>query len=97
MPSSSSSFYLDLNVEASTVTLKRPTSDDMLSVATDSSDGIFEQKEVNFQTQDNNSKIPEDLLNDTLLVQDVRDKGGWHQAVNLKNSYGESSVYNSLT
>ncbi|XP_058804589.1 1-phosphatidylinositol 3-phosphate 5-kinase isoform X2 [Phymastichus coffea] len=97
IPSSSSSFYLDLNVEASTVTLKRPTSDDMLSVATDSSDGIFEQKEINFQSQDNNSKIPEDLLNDTLLVQDIKEKEGWHQTANLKNTYNESSVYASLT
>lgn len=31
LPSSSSSFYLDLNLEASTVTLKRPTSDDLFA------------------------------------------------------------------
>lgn len=39
LPSSSSSFYLDLNLEASTVTLKRPTSEDLTTISVDSSDG----------------------------------------------------------
>lgn len=95
MPSSSSSFYLDLNLEASTVTLKRPTSEDIISAAADCNDGIVEQKEVNFQTQEN--KVPEDLLNDKLLVQEIKEQEGWHQVANLKNTFNESTVYNSLT
>lgn len=97
MPSSSSSFYLDLNLESSTVTLKRPTSEDVTSVAADNNDGMIEHKEVNFQGQENNAKVPEDLLNDTLLVQELKERDGWHQVANLKNAYGESSAYNSLT
>ena len=96
MPSSSSSFYLDLNLEASTVTLKRPTSEDIMSTSSDCNDGMIEHKEVNFQTQENNT-VPEDLLNDTLLVQDIKEREEWHQVSNLKSAFGESNVYNSLT
>ncbi|OXU27408.1 hypothetical protein TSAR_004798 [Trichomalopsis sarcophagae] len=95
MPSSSSSFYLDLNLEASTVTLKRPTSEDIISTTADCNDEIVEQKEVNFQTREN--KVPEDLLNDKLLVQDIKKQEGWHQVANLNNAFNESTVYNSLT
>lgn len=97
MPSSSSSFYLDLNLEASTVTLKRPTSEVIIPDSADFNDGIIEHKEVNFQTQENNSKVPEDLLNDKLLVQEIKEREGWHKVTNLKNAYNESTVYNSLT
>lgn len=96
MPSSSSSYYLNLDLEASTVTLKRPKSVD-LSVDSPNSceEEILEHKEVNFQSQ--NSNVPEDLLNDKLLVQEIKEKEGWHHVTNLKNNFDESSAYNSLT
>ena len=71
MSSSSSSFYLDINLEASAVTLKRPTSENIMSTSSDCNDGMIEHKEVNFKTQENNT-VPENLLNDTILIQDIK-------------------------
>lgn len=98
LPSSSSSFYLDLNLEASTVTLKRPTtSEDFSSALTDSSDSAIEQKEVNFKADECNSGVSDELLNDTLQVQEVKEKHSWHKVNNLRNSFGEMAAYNSLS
>ncbi|KAJ8686685.1 hypothetical protein QAD02_022479 [Eretmocerus hayati] len=91
MPSSSSSFYLDLNVKSSTVTLKRPMSGEIISTPTDNKDGIVGGKNTN------DCKVREDLLKDSLQVQEVREKGGWHQVVDLKNTFNESNVYKCLT
>ncbi|XP_023318163.1 1-phosphatidylinositol 3-phosphate 5-kinase isoform X2 [Trichogramma pretiosum] len=96
LPSSGSSFYLDLDLEASTVSLKRPTSNEILDFSgSDSHSEIIEHKEVNFQCQEN-SNVPEDLLNDTLLVQEKKGAGGWNEISNLKSSYGEASSYQSI-
>ncbi|XP_023248602.1 1-phosphatidylinositol 3-phosphate 5-kinase [Copidosoma floridanum] len=97
VPSSSSSYYLDLNLEASTVTLKKPTSEDLTSSVGEVCNTTVEHKEVNFQSQENNCNVPDDLLNDKLLVQDVKEKEGWHRVSNLKNAFGESTVYDTLT
>ncbi|RLU26367.1 hypothetical protein DMN91_000161 [Ooceraea biroi] len=97
LPSSSSSFYLDLNLEASTVTLKRPTSEDLTAISVDSSDGIIEQKEINLKPHDCNLKICDDLLNDTLQVHEFKEKNGWHRATNLRTAFGELSAYEGLT
>lgn len=94
MPSSSSSYYLDLDLEASTVTMKRPKSEDLSNINS-CDEEVTEHKEVNFQSQ--NSKVPEDLLNDKLLVQEMKEKPGWHQVANLKSTFDESSAYNRLT
>ncbi|CAB0037002.1 unnamed protein product [Trichogramma brassicae] len=97
LPSSGSSFYLDLDLEASTVSLKRPTSNEILDFSgSDSHSEIIEHKEVNVQCQEN-SNVPEDLLNDTLLVQEKKGTGGWNEISNLKSSYGEASSYQSIT
>ncbi|XP_012235504.1 putative 1-phosphatidylinositol 3-phosphate 5-kinase [Linepithema humile] len=97
LPSSSSSFYLDLNLEASTVTLKRPTSEDLTVISVDSSDGIIEQKEINLKPHDCNLKICDDLLSDTLQVHEFKEKNGWHRATNLRTAFGEISAYECLT
>lgn len=98
LPSSSSSFYLDLNLEASTVTLKRPTSEDLTTISVDSSDGIIEQKEVTVKSHKCNFKIADDLLNDndTLQVQEFKEKNGWHKPTNLRTAFGELHAYESL-
>lgn len=97
LPSSSSSFYLDLNLEASTVTLKRPTSEDLTTISVDSSDGIIEQKEINLKSHDCNLKLCDDLLSDTLQVHEFKEKNGWHRATNLRIAFGELSAYECLT
>ncbi|KAG5306952.1 FYV1 kinase, partial [Acromyrmex insinuator] len=97
LPSSSSSFYLDLNLEASTVTLKRPTSEDLTAISVDSSDGIIEQKEINLKSHDCNLKICDDLLSDTLQVHEFKEKNSWHRATNLRTAFGELSAYECLT
>lgn len=98
LPSSSSSFYLDLNLEASTVTLKRPTSEDLTTISVDSSDGIIEQKEVTVKSHKCNFKIADDLLNDndTLQVQEFKEKNGWHKPTNLRTAFGELHAYENL-
>ncbi|XP_011863419.1 PREDICTED: 1-phosphatidylinositol 3-phosphate 5-kinase isoform X2 [Vollenhovia emeryi] len=97
LPSSSSSFYLDLNLEASTVTLKRPTSEDLTAISVDSSDGIIEQKEINLKSHDCNLKMCDVLLSDTLQVHEFKEKNGWHRATNLRTAFGELSAYECLT
>ncbi|KYM97169.1 1-phosphatidylinositol-3-phosphate 5-kinase [Cyphomyrmex costatus] len=97
LPSSSSSFYLDLNLEASTVTLKRPTSEDLTAISVDSGDGIVEQKEINLKAHDCNLKLCDDLLSDTLQVHEFKEKNGWHRATNLRTAFGELSAYECLT
>ncbi|XP_032663167.1 1-phosphatidylinositol 3-phosphate 5-kinase isoform X1 [Odontomachus brunneus] len=98
LPSSSSSFYLDLNLEASTVTLKRPTSEDLTTISIDSSDGIVEQKEINLpKTHNCNLKMCDDLLSDTLQVHEFKEKNGWHRATNLRTVFGELNTYECLT
>ncbi|CAL7943576.1 unnamed protein product [Xylocopa violacea] len=97
LPSSSSSFYLDLNLEASTVTLKRPTSEDLTTISVDSSDGVIEQKEVTVKSHKCNFKIADDLLNDTLQVQECKEKNGWHKPTNLPTAFGELHAYECLT
>ncbi|XP_029039726.2 LOW QUALITY PROTEIN: 1-phosphatidylinositol 3-phosphate 5-kinase [Osmia bicornis bicornis] len=97
LPSSSSSFYLDLNLEASTVTLKRPTSEDLTTISVNSSDGVIEQKEITVKSHKCNLKIADDLLNDTLQVQEFKEKGGWHKATNLRTVFGELHAYECLT
>nr|XP_034189980.1 1-phosphatidylinositol 3-phosphate 5-kinase [Osmia lignaria] len=98
LPSSSSSFYLDLNLEASTVTLKRPTSEDLTTISVDSSsDGVIEQKEITVKSHKCNLKIADDLLNDTLQVQEFKEKGGWHKPTNLRTVFGELHAYECLT
>ncbi|XP_046466655.1 putative 1-phosphatidylinositol 3-phosphate 5-kinase isoform X1 [Neodiprion pinetum] len=96
MPSSSSSFYLDLNLEASTVTLKRPTSEELSVLSVDSIDNLVEKKEVNFTAHECNSGVPDELLRDTLHVQDYKEKNSWHKSNNLKTAFGESNAYNRL-
>ncbi|XP_043287999.1 1-phosphatidylinositol 3-phosphate 5-kinase [Venturia canescens] len=101
LPSSSSSFYLDLNVEASTATLKRPTSEDLASIMTESSttDGTIEQKEVTDVKSSHNceSGVSDELLSDTLQVQKLNERNSWHKAKNLSTANEEFSCYNSLT
>ncbi|KAG7205451.1 hypothetical protein KM043_007441 [Ampulex compressa] len=97
LPSSSSSFYLDLNLEASTVTLKRPTSEDLTTISIDSSDDIIEQKEINIKSHEWNFKPSDDFLNDTLQVQEFKEKNGWHKAANLRTVFGEINAYDRLT
>ncbi|XP_076663610.1 1-phosphatidylinositol 3-phosphate 5-kinase fab1 isoform X2 [Andrena cerasifolii] len=97
LPSSSSSFYLDLNLESSTVTLKRPTSEDLTAISVNSSDGVIEQKEVTVKSHKCNLKIADDLLNDTLQVQEFKERNGWHKPSNLRTVLGELHAYECLT
>ncbi|XP_015188060.1 PREDICTED: 1-phosphatidylinositol 3-phosphate 5-kinase isoform X1 [Polistes dominula] len=87
----------DLNVEASTVTLKRPTSEDLTTISVDSNDGVIEQKEVNLKSHECNFKVSDDLLSDTFQVQEIKEKSGWHKVTNLRSTFGEMSAYNCLT
>ncbi|XP_033208545.1 putative 1-phosphatidylinositol 3-phosphate 5-kinase [Belonocnema kinseyi] len=96
LPSSSSSFYLDLNLEASTVTLKRPTSEDLTAISIESGDGIIERKEVNIKALECSSKVTEEVFNDTLQVQEPKERNGWHRVTNLRSAFGELSAYNCL-
>lgn len=96
LPSSSSSFYLDLNLEASTVTLKRPTSEDLTTISIDSGDGIIERKEINIKALERNSKVTDEVLSDTLQVQEPKERNGWHKATNFRSAFGEVSAYNCL-
>lgn len=95
LPSSSSSFYLDLNLEASTVALKRPTSEDLTDLI--SVDSVIEQKEINLKSHDCNLKLCDDLLNDTLQVHEFKEKNGWHRPTNLRSNFDELSAYERLT
>ncbi|XP_066582542.1 1-phosphatidylinositol 3-phosphate 5-kinase isoform X2 [Prorops nasuta] len=96
LASSSSSFYLDLNLEASTVTLKKPTSAELI-ISSDSADYTIEQKEVNLKSHECCNKILEDLLSDTLQVHELKDRTGWHKVTNLRTAYGEMNAYNCLS
>ncbi|XP_076246604.1 1-phosphatidylinositol 3-phosphate 5-kinase fab1 [Calliopsis andreniformis] len=96
LPSSSSSFYLDLNLESSTVTLKRPTSEDLTAISVDSSDGVIEQKEVTVKSHKCNFKIADDFLNDTLQVQEFKERNSWHKPTNLRSTFGELHAYECL-
>lgn len=100
LPSSSSSFYLDLNVEASTATLKRPTSEDLASIMTDSSttDGTNDHKEtLDVKPHNCESGVSDELLSDTLQVQKFNERNSWHRAKNLSTANEELGCYNSLT
>jgi hypothetical protein len=55
---------------------------------------MIEEKEIIQYTKETNS---EDVLNDTLLVQEIKYREGWCQMTNLENDYSESSIYNSLS
>ncbi|KAG8034945.1 hypothetical protein G9C98_008021, partial [Cotesia typhae] len=92
MPSSGSSFYLDLDVGASTVTLKRPTSSD--NFFTDAGDS--EQHQQISKTHQCNTGADE-MISDENLVQEVKVRNCWHKPNVLRNSYGEMSAYNSLS
>ncbi|XP_044581623.1 putative 1-phosphatidylinositol 3-phosphate 5-kinase isoform X2 [Cotesia glomerata] len=92
MPSSGSSFYLDLDVGASTVTLKRPTSSD--NFFTDALDP--EQQQQASKTHQCNSGADE-MISDENLVQEVKVRNCWHKPNLLRNSYGEMAAYNSLS
>ncbi|XP_076228988.1 1-phosphatidylinositol 3-phosphate 5-kinase fab1 isoform X2 [Nomia melanderi] len=97
LPSSSSSFYLDLNLESSTVTLKRPTSEDLTTISVDSSDSVIDQKEVTVKSHKCNLKIADDLLSDVLQVQEFKERNGWHKPSNLRAAFGELHVYECVT
>ncbi|XP_033330522.2 1-phosphatidylinositol 3-phosphate 5-kinase fab1 isoform X2 [Megalopta genalis] len=97
LPSSSSSFYIDVNLESSTVTLKRPTSEDLTTLSVDSSDSVLDQKEDPVKSHECNLKIADDLLNETLQVQEVKERNGWHKPSNLRTSFGELHTYECLT
>ncbi|OAD57576.1 Putative 1-phosphatidylinositol 3-phosphate 5-kinase [Eufriesea mexicana] len=64
---------------------------------TDSSDGVIEQKEVTVKSHKCNFKIADDLLNDTLQVQEFKEKNGWHKPTNLRIAFGELHAYECLT
>lgn len=96
LPSSSSSFYLDLNLEASTVTLKRPTSEDLTAISIESGDGIIERKEVNIKALECSSKVTDEVFSDTLQVQEPKERNGWHKVTNFRNAFGELNAYNCL-
>lgn len=97
LPSSSSSFYLDLNLQSSIVTLKRPlTSENFTTEFNASPDN--EQREINNLTSQDPSRAggaSDELLNDSLQVE-VKERNSWHKVKNLKNSLGEMSSYNNL-
>lgn len=97
LPSSSSSFYLDLNLESSTVTLKRPTSEDLTTISVDSSDSVIDQKEVAIKSHKCNLKIADDLLSDVLQVQEFKERNGWHKPSNLRAASGELHVYECVS
>lgn len=86
---SSANFYLDLDVDSSTVSLKRPPSEDFIP--------SLISKEVNIQAQESYSKDSDDLLNDVLKVQEVKGRSGWHKVTNLKNTFGELNAYDNIT
>ncbi|XP_034942912.1 1-phosphatidylinositol 3-phosphate 5-kinase [Chelonus insularis] len=106
-PTSGSSFYLDLNLEDSTVTLKRPkTSQDINKEFTDSSDSATESKQYrnsiskhDFAGSSTASVGSDELLNDDALqtVQQVKEINCWYKVNNLRNSFGEMSAYNNLS
>ncbi|KAI4492050.1 hypothetical protein M0802_010058 [Mischocyttarus mexicanus] len=87
----------DSTTEASTVTLKRPTSEDLTRISIESNDGGIEQKEVNLKSHECNFKVSDDLLSDTFQVQEIKEKSGWHKITNLRSTFGEMSAYNCLT
>ncbi|XP_008558177.1 1-phosphatidylinositol 3-phosphate 5-kinase isoform X2 [Microplitis demolitor] len=98
IPSSGSSFYLDLDVGASTVTLKRPTTFD--NFLTDTySDAVGDQQQILSKfDQLNNTGVTDEIINDeNLKVQQVKVRNCWHKVNNLCNSYGEMSAYNNLS
>lgn len=78
------------------MTLKRPTSEDLISVITDSSDKSSESaKEI--KAHDCSTKETEELREQKLEVQEFKGRNGWHKATNLRNTDGEMSAYNSIT
>lgn len=80
------------------MTLKRPTSEELSVISVESSsDNTIEKREVNFNSHECNSGVPDELLNDTLHVQDYREKNSWHKPNNLKTTFSESVVYNKFT
>ncbi|XP_044009254.1 1-phosphatidylinositol 3-phosphate 5-kinase isoform X2 [Aphidius gifuensis] len=104
LPSSGSSYYLSLNVQSSTVTLKRPlTSEDFATTFSHPLDnGIEQQQQQQPQRDTTNShecqskgSVSDELLNDSLQVE-VKERNSWHKVNNLENSLGEMSAYNNL-
>ncbi|CAG5098005.1 Similar to fab1: Putative 1-phosphatidylinositol 3-phosphate 5-kinase (Drosophila melanogaster) [Cotesia congregata] len=92
IPSSGSSFYLDLDVGASTVTLKRPSSSD--NFFTDAGDSENHQQQTLKNHQCNTA---DEMISDENLVQEVKVRNCWHKPNLLRNSYGEMAAYNSLS
>lgn len=88
MSTSTINFYLDLDVDSSTASLKRPPSEDFIP--------NLVSKEVNIQAQESYCKDSDDLSNDVLKVQEVKGRSGWHKVTNLKNTFGELSAYNNI-
>lgn len=77
--------------------MKRPTSEDLTTISIDSSDGVIEQKEATETSHKCNLKIADDLLNDTLQVQEFKERNGWHKPSNLRTILGELHAYECLT
>ncbi|XP_012274493.1 1-phosphatidylinositol 3-phosphate 5-kinase isoform X2 [Orussus abietinus] len=92
LPSSSSSFYLDLDLEASTVTLKRPTSEDFVFVSVDGNDPSTDEKD-----QEGNPGFSDELFADSLQVQEYKERNGWYKVNNLRTAFEEMDAYNCLT
>ena len=86
---------MDLDLEASTVTLKRPTSEGAIS--SDYNDEVIEHKKVSVRAQEVNSKDSDDLLNDILQVQETKNRNGWHNIQNLKSGSNELYAFNTLS
>ncbi|XP_059468321.1 1-phosphatidylinositol 3-phosphate 5-kinase isoform X2 [Neocloeon triangulifer] len=88
IPSSSSTYYLDLDVSENKVQLRRPT---------------VKKDERKFETADANSTcISKEFLKDTLMVESSESREmvpsmGWHKVQHLRTDNGEKEAYHLLS
>lgn len=86
-------------MESSVVTLKRPQSEDLTAISIDSNDGLMDDMNEDFIKQyqiESDQKVSDELLNDSLQVEELGGRNGWHKVKNLRNTYGEAAAYNQL-
>ncbi|XP_069701423.1 1-phosphatidylinositol 3-phosphate 5-kinase isoform X2 [Periplaneta americana] len=105
LPSSNSTFYLDLNVAENTVHISRPVTTKQELRHTDSESGGEVKSPTNNERMLENSHtygISSEFLSGTLLLQNAQSRelvpaSGWHNVTQLRSDNGEQQAYVQLS
>ncbi|KDR20319.1 1-phosphatidylinositol 3-phosphate 5-kinase isoform X2 [Zootermopsis nevadensis] len=104
LPSSSSSFYLDLNVAENSVHISRPVAVKQDQHQTDSEPGEVKSPARNKQLLESSHTygISSEFLSGTLLLQNSQSResvptSGWHNVTQLRTYNGEQQAYLQLS